>query len=234
MTKVLVVQNDSGGGPRRFGEWLEQEGLALDVVHAYAGAPLPRRLDHAAIMPLGGGPMPDDDVAMPWLAAVRELVADALERDVPVFGVCQGGQLLAHVAGGRVTASHGEPELGSTPITLRPDAADDALFAGLPPRVTAVQRHVDAVTQLPPGAVWLAESERCPHQAFRQGARAWGVQFHPEAGADRVRAWSDESISARGFDPARLRAEADRDEQESAAVWRQVAHRFARAVRAEG
>ena len=234
MTKVLVVQNDSGGGPRRFGEWLEQEGLALDVVHAYAGAPLPRRLDHAAIMPLGGGPMPDDDVAMPWLAAVRELVADALERDVPVFGVCQGGQLLAHVAGGGVTASHGEPELGSTPITLRPDAADDPLFAGLPPRVTAVQRHVDAITQLPPGAVWLAESERCPHQAFRQGTRAWGVQFHPEAGADRVRAWSDESISARGFDPARLRTEADRDEQESEAVWRQVAHRFARAVRAEG
>ncbi|WBB63148.1 type 1 glutamine amidotransferase [Streptomyces sp. WMMC500] len=234
MTKVLVVQNGRGGGPRRFGAWLEQKGVALDVVHAYAGAPLPRRLDHAAILPLGGGPMPDDDAAMPWLAAVRELVAEALARDVPVFGICQGGQLLAHVAGGRVTASHGAPELGSTPLTLRPEAADDPLFTGLPRRVTAVQRHVDAITALPPGAVWLAESERCPHQAFRCGDRAWGVQFHPEAGADRVRAWSDESIRARGFDPARVRAEADRDEQESAVVWGQVAHRFARAVRAEG
>lgn len=234
MTKVLVVQNGPGGGPRRFGAWLEQQGLTLDVVHAYAGAPLPRRLGHAAILPLGGGPMPDDDVAMPWLAAVRELVAEALEREIPVFGVCQGGQLLAHVAGGRVTAAHGEPELGSTRITLRPEAAADPLFAGLPQHVTAVQRHVDAVTELPPGAAWLAESERCPHQAFRYGARAWGVQFHPEAGADRVRAWSDESIRAGGFDPARLRTEADRDEPESAAVWRQVAHRFAQVVKAHG
>ncbi|MFW6693920.1 type 1 glutamine amidotransferase [Streptomyces sp. MAR4 CNX-425] len=234
MTKVLVVQNGPDGGPRRFGAWLEQRGLALDVVHAYAGAPLPRRLDHAAILPLGGGPMPDDDVAMPWLAAVRELVAEALARDVPVFGVCQGGQLLAHVAGGRVTASHGEPEMGSTPVALRAEAAADPLFAGLPERVTAVQRHVDAVTELPPGAAWLAESKRCPHQAFRHGDRAWGVQFHPEAGADNVRAWSDESIRARGFDPDRLRTEADRDERESAAVWEQVAHRFARVVRAEG
>jgi GMP synthase (glutamine-hydrolysing) len=29
-----------------------------------------------------------------------------------------------------------------------------------------------------------------PYQAFRIGS-AWGVQFHPEAGADTLRGWAD-------------------------------------------
>lgn len=34
--------------------------------------------------------------------------------------------------------------------------------------------------ELPPGAVCLARNTHDPHHAFRFGACAWGVQFHPE------------------------------------------------------
>ncbi|MFJ6070622.1 type 1 glutamine amidotransferase [Streptomyces sp. NPDC093065] len=230
MARLLVVQNHRGGGPGRFGDWLLADGVSPDVVHAYAGAPLPRRAEHDGVLVLGGGHLPDDDVRAPWLAATRALVAEAVERGVPVFGICLGGQLLAQVAGGTVRGEHGEPEVGSTPLTLRPEAGSDPLFRGLPERVTAVEHHVDAVTALPPGAVWLMASERCPYQAFRVGERAWGVQFHPEAGADRVRSWDAGRLRARGLDPVELSRRAQLDEPASEAVWREVARRFAAVV----
>ncbi|MET7407344.1 type 1 glutamine amidotransferase [Streptomyces parvulus] len=230
MARVLVVQNHAGGGPGRFGEWLAAEGLSLDVVHAYAGAPLPRRAGHQGVVVLGGGFLPDDDERAPWLAPTRALVAEAVERGAAVFGICLGGQLLARVAGGTIRGDHGEPEYGSTPLSLRAEAGNDPLFRRLPSRVTAVEHHKDAVIALPPGAAWLMESERCPYQAFRVGGRAWGVQFHPEAGADRVRGWDADRMRARGLDPEELARRAERDEPAAQAVWHEVARRFAAVV----
>jgi GMP synthase-like glutamine amidotransferase len=233
---VLVVQNAAGGGPGRFGGWLAEGGLTVDVVPAFDGGELPERLEHQALVVLGGGYLPDDDARAPWLAPTRALVAEALREGAPVFGICLGGQLLARVAGGTVAARHGSPEIGSTPLTLRPEAGSDPLFRGLPRRVTAIERHVDAVTALPPGAVWLAESERCPYQAFRVGERAWGVQFHPETAPARLRTWDQHRLAEQGVadEAAELHAQAERDAPAATPVWREVAHRFAGLVEATG
>ncbi|MBP0457877.1 type 1 glutamine amidotransferase [Streptomyces montanisoli] len=227
MAKALVVQHGPGSGPGRWAGWLAEGGLALDVVAAYEGDPLPASLDHQALIVLGGGYLPDDDARAPWLAPTRALVREALDRDIPLFGICLGGQMLAQVAGGAVRGEYGEPEFGSTPLTLRPEAADDPLFAGLPARPSAIENHVDRITELPPGARWLALSEHCPYQAFRLGSRAWGVQFHPEAEADRIQGWSTERLGRYGRDRAELHAAAVRNEAAESAVWRQVAARFA-------
>ncbi|MGP3970694.1 type 1 glutamine amidotransferase [Streptomyces sp. 6N223] len=229
----MVIQNTRGGGPGRLGAWLEEAGVAPEVVHAYDGGQVPAEPGpgHAAVVVLGGGFMPDDDARAPWLRPTRSLVAAAVARRTPVFGICLGGQLLAHVTGGAVAADSGPPEIGSTPITLRPEAAGDPLFGGLPPRVPAIERHVDAITALPPGAVWLAETAACPHQAFRLGPAAWGVQFHPEAAAGQLRGWDPAGLRERGLDPERLYREAEADDAASAAAWRTVARRFAAVVR---
>ncbi|MCF2434795.1 type 1 glutamine amidotransferase [Streptomyces thinghirensis] len=231
MSRLLVVQNGPDGGPGRFGDWLASDGPALDVVHAYAGAPLPRRLAHEGVMVLGGGYLPDDDVRAPWLAPTRALVAEAVERGVPVFGICLGGQLLAHVAGGTVRADHGEPEFGSTPLTLRAETGSDPLFRGPPERgdggrAPCGRRHRPAAGA-PPGW-WRASGARTRRSGSATGRG--GMQFHPEAGADRVRSWAPERIRAKGLDPAELSRRAERDETAAEVVWREVARRFAAVV----
>lgn len=231
MERVVVVQNVATGGPGRLGRWLEEDGLALDMVTAYDGSPPPTRLGDRGLVVLGGGFLPDDDERAPWLAGTRALLAQALDQGSAFLGVCLGGQLLAHVAGGTVEAEHGRPECGSTPLTLLPEADRDPLFTGLPRRVTAIEHHVDAVTALPPGAEWLAHGEECPHQAFRVGDRAWGVQFHPEVTADRIANWDPRVLAGQGFDREELLRSARRDEPAATRVWREVARRFATVVR---
>ncbi|MFJ6573500.1 type 1 glutamine amidotransferase [Streptomyces sp. NPDC091292] len=224
---ALVVQNSARGGPRRWADWLAEGGVGLDVVRGDMGDALPKRLTHDALIVLGGGYLPDDDNRAPWLAAARDLMSQALEQNVPVFGICLGGQMLAHVAGGKVEAEHGRPEFGSTALALLPEAAEDPLFTGLPERPTAIENHVDAIVRLPEGAQWLASSEHCPYQAFRVGQEAWGVQFHPETGPDRIPQWPAGRLERYEVDPKELHRLALRDDPAAARVWREVALRFA-------
>ncbi|MFJ4439196.1 type 1 glutamine amidotransferase [Streptomyces sp. NPDC088923] len=229
--RVLVVRNNDGDGAGNWEQWLAEGGVRLDAVRAWEGEPLPERVAHDGLLVLGGAYLPDDDARAPWLAGTRELARQALDAGVPYFGICLGGQLLAHVAGGEVRGEHGTPEFGSVRLTLRPEAADDPLFHGLPPHPPAIENHVDAITALPPGARWLASSADCPYQGFRVGAAAWGVQFHPEARAARITRWNPERLARHGApDPAHLHAHALREAPEAEAAWRTLAHRFAALV----
>ncbi|MEV1021248.1 type 1 glutamine amidotransferase [Streptomyces sp. NPDC050264] len=225
---VLVVQHTRRGGPGRVGTWLREAGLDLSVLRPYDGEDLPDALEGRPLVVLGGGFLPDDDERAPWLPATRRLVAQALTDATPFLGVCLGGQMLAQVAGGAVRAEHGRPEYGSTGIRLRPEAARDPLLRGLGTEVPAIERHVDAITELPPGAAWLASSADCPHQAFRVGARAWGVQFHPEADAARTATWDRAQLAARGVDRDVIHARALADEAAAVTAWSEFTRRFAR------
>ncbi|SNS69704.1 GMP synthase - Glutamine amidotransferase [Streptosporangium subroseum] len=222
--RMLAIQNAAGSGPARFGEWWGESGLEVDLVAAFAGAPVPERLEHDAIVVLGGGLRLDDDKRAPWLTPVMRLMKQAIENQVPSLGICLGGQMLAKVAGGALAGE--VREQGSTAIHLRPAADEDPLFHALPEVVHAIQHHKHSITRLPPGAVWLAETEQCPYQAFRVGPRSWGLQFHPEIGPDRIRRWNAEPLCALGIDPAELYARAVCDEPASTSVWRKVALRF--------
>lgn len=209
------MQNSERSGPGRLPDWLAEEGIDAVLV---AGPDLPEHLAGGSaavdgLVLLGGGFMPDDDECAPFLPRERSLVREAMTAGVPVLGICLGAQLLAHVAGGEVTAKSGETERGSCPIELLPAAGDDPLFAGLTGynELRMIQNHLDSITTLPPGAVRLATSEACRVQAFRVGTAAWGVQFHPEAAATRVADWDESKLAADGFDRAALLAQAQAD-----------------------
>ncbi len=206
MTRVLVVLNSSTSSMGRLEQWLPEAGL--DPVLT-PGAELPETLDgFGGVVLLGGGFMPDDDAGHPFLARERALTEQALADDVPLLGLCLGGQLLAHVTGGGVTARSGETERGMCGLTVLPDAADDPVFGDLPGvpdgPLWMIENHEDSVTGLPPSATLLVTSDACRNQAFRVGEAAWGLQFHPEARPERIAPWDEAALSEQGIDRALL------------------------------
>jgi GMP synthase (glutamine-hydrolysing) len=228
---VLVIENDPADPVERLGDWLRDAGLSLDV--RPAGSELPADLTGVDGIVVMGGPMgaADDEVA-PWLPRVRGLLRTALADEVPVLGVCLGGQLLALAAGGTVRRSPGGPEYGAQLVAKRTAAATDPLFGPLPITPDVIQWHVDAVTSLPPGAVLLASSPTCDVQAFRVHRVAWGLQFHIETSPATVRRWAAKDAGALAeYDVDRLLARVDAVTDDIAEVWAPFAAAFAAVVR---
>ena len=110
---------------------------------------------------------------------------EAVQRGLPVLGVCLGGQLLSRALGAPVTHMP-EKMVGWYEVSPLPAAAEDPLFSRLPDPVTLFHWNEDAFA-LPDGAVELVSRAGPGVEAFRLGARAWGVQCHPEADAADAR-----------------------------------------------
>jgi GMP synthase-like glutamine amidotransferase len=73
-------------------------------------------------------------------------------------------------------------------VSLTAEGEEDLLFSGIAETFTTFQWHHDSF-DIPVGGVLLATSAACPHQAFRMGESAWGVQFHPEVTESIIRDW---------------------------------------------
>lgn len=238
MTRALVVTHSSTEGVALLGDWLVEAGLELVVVEPWAGQALPEDLSGVdALVVMGGPQQAYDDDSAPWLRATKDLLRLAVRTDVPTLGVCLGAQLLAEATGGRVALGEDGIEAGARLVAKRDAAWEDPLLADIPFTPTVVQWHEDVVVDLPPGAVLLASSSKYPHQAFRVGTRAWGLQFHIETPPDMVRSWGREHgarVVESGRDPVALAEQAVGELDEVTACWQPVAARFAEIAQGRG
>ena len=209
MTRLLVIVNDIESQPGLLTRWMISENVEFDLrIGGASPLPSPAELDaYDGLVMLGGGYMPDETDRAPWLADEAELVRRGLETDLPQFGICLGGQLIAHVIGADVRAQTGAPEKGYTRIDTTDEAAADPVFSAIRPRTSFVESHVDRIVALPEEATLLATSEACEFQAFRVG-RAWGTQFHPESTRENIERWDAAKLQTLGFDKDTLLEEA--------------------------
>ncbi len=186
--RTLVLQHIACEPPGEYEDVLRERGADIHRVELDEGDRIPDWRGFDAIVAMGGPMSVNDDASLPWLAEEKRLIAGSVRAGVPFFGACLGVQLLAASLGARVYAGP-EPEVGLMPVRLTDEAAADPVFAGLPRDLLTLQWHGDTF-DLPEGAVLLAGSARYPHQAFRWGARAYGVQFHLEVSTQMAREWS--------------------------------------------
>jgi GMP synthase (glutamine-hydrolysing) len=121
-----------------------------------------------------------------WSEYTAKWLLGAVDRQIPILGICYGHQLLAHALGGEVSNNPHGLEFGTVEVRLNGSAENDALLKGLGNPIHVHACHTQSVLKLPAGAEALASSHLDPHQAFRLGERIWGIQFHPEFDAEIV------------------------------------------------
>ncbi len=194
-----------------FEDWIvdgaQLQAGTYSVVDAYSGASLPALTSIAGIIVTGSPAMVTD--LEPWSEGCSRYLREAFEVNLPMLGICYGHQLLAHACGGEVGYHPLGREIGTVDIELFDTAKTDPLFSTLPMPFLGHTTHSQSVLRLPPEAVLLARSQHDPHQAFRLGERAWGVQFHPEFRANHMRAYIEarqEELLEEKFNLERLRS----------------------------
>jgi GMP synthase (glutamine-hydrolysing) len=210
--RVLAIVHQRDAGPGVFAEAIRDAGGELDE-WTLAERPQPPAdpFGYDAVFVLGGAMNVDEGDRHGWIAEEKALLRELLEREVPLLGLCLGGQLLAAAAGAQPRRAS-RPEIGWHRVEVTPEGEDDPLLGPLAPSFEAYQWH-SYEFPLPPGAVPLARSEVCL-QACRLGQRAWAIQFHPEVSRADALHWVDDyeadpDAVRIGIDPAALGAETE-------------------------
>ena len=198
--RALILQHEEPTPPGYLADWLEEQGADIDVFRIDLDGDVPDPRDYDMIASLGSEFAAFDD-SKPFIPREAKLLRDALDADVPVLGLCFGGQLLARVAGGTSFRAD-EAEIGWAPVR----SSDPELV----PEGPWFNWHFDSFT-LPPGAKLIAETDVGP-QAYVIG-RSLGLQFHPEVTPeimdDWVKAYRHE-LDGDGVDPDALLEETHR------------------------
>ncbi len=168
--RVLMVDHEDSF-VHSLGDCFRRLGAELITLRAEAAREylLGEQVDLVALSP---GP------STPRRFAVGETMARALERRLPVFGVCLGLQGIVEHFGGELgqlqIPMHGKPSLISH--------EDSALFAGLPQKFPVGRYHSLLAASVPDCLQVTARSEDGVVMAVEhRELPLWGVQFHPES-----------------------------------------------------
>jgi GMP synthase-like glutamine amidotransferase len=215
--RALIVQHEDASPPGLVTQWLDEHEVAVDDLRIDLEDREADPTGYDLIVSLGSE-FPAYDDAKPFVRRESRLLRRAVDADVPVLGLCFGGQLLARVLGGEVFRAPAS-EIGWLPVRSR----DPELV----PEGPWFQWHFDTFTT-PPGATLIAESDVGP-QAFVAG-RSLGLQFHPEVTPeimdDWVRTYRHE-LDADGVDPDALIDETrHRAEESRRTMWRLLERYF--------
>jgi GMP synthase-like glutamine amidotransferase len=197
---ALIVQHEEPTPPGLLGEWLDQQNADVDVLRIDLDEKVPDPRDYQLIASLGSEFAAFDD-SVPFIHRESQLIREAAEHDVPVLGLCFGGQLMARVLGGKSFRSE-RSEIGW--LTVR--SKDPQLI----PEGPWFQWHFDTFS-LPPGAKLLADTDVGP-QAYVFG-KSLGLQFHPEVTPEIMESWVRayrHELDGDGVDPDALLEETHR------------------------
>jgi len=192
--KALILQHEDPTPPGFLGEWLDQQSADVNVFRIDLEAKVPDPRDFDMVASLGSEFAAFDDTK-PFIRREADLLKQAVDNDVPVLGLCFGGQLLARVMGGRSFRAD-QAEIGWLPVkTTEPDVVSEGPW---------FQWHFDTFT-LPPGAKLIAKTDIAPAAPTRSGSL--GLQFHPEVTTEIMESWVKayrHELDGDGVDPDAL------------------------------
>jgi len=171
---------------------LDGLGIGVEYADLYRhGASMPDVSTAAGLIVMGGPMSANDD--LPYLRSEIDFLRTATGRAQPVLGICLGAQLLARSLGAKVYRN-AVKEIGWFDLHLTEPGRQDRLLSSMRPTETVFHWHGETF-DLPPGAVWLAQSEACRNQAFRVGEQCYGLQFHLEVTPAMIADWCEQDVN---------------------------------------
>jgi len=225
--RALMLQKEDPTPPGHAAEWLasvdaDAETFRIDLEDRDVDP-----TEYDLVVSLGSEFAAFDDTK-PFVQREERLMRRAVDEDVPVLGLCFGGQMLARVLGSENYRSD-EAEIGWLPVrTSDPELVSEGPW---------FQWHFD-VFSAPPGATVVAETD-VGVQAFVAG-RSLGLQFHPEVTNEIMDDWVREyrhELDEEGVDPDALLQEsyrlAERNRENGERLFRAFLRDVARLMRDE-
>ena len=188
MSKVIGLIAHSDNPPvHELLKVLNRLGYQALVVRLPFGDPLPEVESCAGYIIMGSitGVYQKDSIE--WMQREIVWLEKVLKADKPVFGICFGCQLLAHVMGGEVTVGESGFEFGFVPVKI---THEDPIFGTELNGKDVFQSHGDTYT-LPEGATQLMAGEMYPQQAAKFKHNVYGTQFHPETILRQIRNYQE-------------------------------------------
>ena len=135
-----------------------------------------------------GGPMSVNDAhRLPHLTIEMKLIEEAMNKKLPVLGICLGAQLIAKTLGASVYRNP-EKEIGWYDISPTDAAENDPLLAAFDQTEKIFQWHGETF-EMPKTSLHLAFSSLCANQAFRYDVNVYGFQFHLEVDERMIHRW---------------------------------------------
>lgn len=197
--KILIVRHVPGNSLAALEPVLTDCGLPFEYVYGRDLSPVQIELQNArGLIILGGRESVAEEEKHGFMAPEKRMILNAVEQNLPVFGICLGAQLIARALGATVERNQVDGvdalEVGWTPITLTPEGERDPVLSALG-ETSQFQWHSDTF-HWPPGSLPLASSSLCPRQAYcldRPDSKTYAVQFHPEISRAFVGAWLKEA-----------------------------------------
>src|SRR5262245_5627303 len=188
MKKLLVLQHVPHELLGTLNPLLKKSGFRIRYVNFARHPDAQPSLDGYDGMVILGGPMSVNDAnQLQHLNTEMKLIEQALQRNLPMLGICLGAQLIAKTLGASVYPNQ-EKEIGWYDVSPTGDAEKDPLLTAFQPREKIFQWHGETF-EIPKTGLHLAFSSLCANQAFRYGANVYGFQFHLEVDEPMIHRW---------------------------------------------
>ena len=200
--RLVLIRHNHVPADDRIAGWAYLNGYDIDVRYPFSGDELDEVISEleggsniSGSVVYGGPFNAYDTQSYPFLLQERRWIEACMKTNLPLLGICQGAQQIAHCHGEWVGPYEKEVhEFGYYELTPS-EAAKNEGFLDRPIHVAQAHYHT---FDLPKGAVHLASSEAYQNQAYRIGKNIYGFQFHAEQTVENFRRWQDSKESNYG------------------------------------
>ncbi|MEC9375339.1 MAG: type 1 glutamine amidotransferase [Pseudomonadota bacterium] len=196
MKRILIFQHVPHETLGTFDSLIEQNGCEIHYINFNQDPDSKPNIENYDGLIILGGPMcVDQTVKYPHLLTELAAIEKAIQKQIPIFGICLGAQLIAKALGANV-GSNKVKEIGWYNVNPTEEGTEDLLFKHFSGAEKVFQWHGDTF-DIPDNAIHLATSSDCSNQAFRYGKNVYALQFHLEVDAAIIKQWLNTSSMAR-------------------------------------